>query len=69
MHANILIFLHTIAIAVFNAAFGQGSGPVLLGNVGCSGNEYSLLSCSHVVTYCSHSSDAGVVCPSCESCI
>ena len=66
MHANILISLHTIAIAVFDAAFGQGSGPVLLSGVRCSGTESSLLSCSHGVAYCSHSSDAGVVCPPCK---
>ena len=69
MHANILIFLHTIAIAVFDAAFGQGTGPVLLSGVRCTGTESSLLSCSHRVAYCSHCSDAGVVCPPCESCI
>ena len=69
MHANILIFLHTIAIAVSRAAFGQGTGPVLLSGVRCTGNESSLLSCSHGVAYCSHSYDAGVVCPPCESCI
>ena len=69
MHANILISLHTIAIAVGYAGFGQGTGPVLLSNVGCTGTESSLLSCSHRVAYCSHSRDAGVVCPSCESCI
>ena len=66
MHANILIFLHTIAIAVFDAGFGQGTGPVFLDGVRCTGNESSLLSCSHRVASCSHSSDAGVVCPSCE---
>ena len=72
MHANILISLHTIAIAVFNAAFGQGTGPVLLSGVRCSGTESSLLSCRRFGTslhHCSHFWDAGVVCPSCESCI
>ena len=70
MHANILIFLHTIAIVVFNAGFGQGTGPVFLDGVGCTGNESSLLSCSRSgIASCSHFHDAGVVCPSCESCI
>ena len=64
-----VISLHTIAIAVSRAAFGQGTGPVLLNYVGCTGNESSLLSCSHEVAYCSHYFDAGVVCPSCKSCI
>ena len=70
MHANILISLHTIAIAVFDAPFGPGIGPVLLTDVGCTGNESSLLSCSHGVAYCSHCPNAGVVCPlyACKSC-
>ena len=66
----LLLFLHTIAIAVFRAAFGQGTGPVLLNNIRCTGTEFSLLSCSRSGTpYCFHSSDAGVVCPPCELCI
>ena len=70
MHANILISLHTIAIAVSRAAFGQGTGPLFLVNVRCTGTESSLLSCSRSgIAYCSHSSDAGVVCPSCKLCI
>ena len=64
-----LIFLHTIAIAVRNVPFGQGTGPVLQYNVRCTGTESSLLNCSHDVVHpCSHSSDAGVVCPPCKSC-
>ena len=54
---------------MFYAAFGQGTGPILLGNVGCTGTESSLLSCSHSrigVNYCGHSEDAGVVCPTCK---
>ena len=57
---------YTIAIAVYQAAFGQGTGPVFLSNGGCTGTEYSLLNCSHSeigVTYCSHYNDVGVVCP------
>ena len=64
-----IIFLYTIAIAVNQAAFGQGTGPVLLSNVRCSGTESSLLSCSHDETYlyrCLHDNDAGVVCPPCK---
>ena len=65
----LLLFLHTIAFAVFFAAFGQGTGPVLLGYVRCTGTESSLLSCSHRAVYCLHFQDAGVVCPPCKSCI
>ena len=62
-----ILILHTIAIAVRRAAFGQGTGLVLLSGVRCTGTESSLLSCSHGVAYCSHCFDAGVVCPSCKS--
>ena len=58
--------LCTIAVAVYQAVFGQGTGPVFLDGAWCTGTESSLLNCSHSgigVTYCSHSYDAGVVCP------
>ena len=49
-----------------NAYFGQGSGPILLDNVACSGSESTLASCSHlgvgVTRSCSHLEDAGVKC-------
>ena len=58
-----------IGVAVHQAAFGQGTGPVLLSYVTCTGTESSLLSCSRTDTYlhrCSHFYDAGVVCPPCK---
>ena len=49
-----------------NAYFGQGSGPILLDNVTCSGSESKLASCSHlgigITRSCSHTEDAGVRC-------
>ena len=64
--------LHMIAIAVNQAAFGRGTGFVLLSGVSCTGTESSLLSCGHygigVHYYCLHSDDVGVVCPTCKSC-
>ena len=60
------ISLYNIGIAARNAPFGQGTGPVLLDNVGCTGTESSLLSCSHRAAYCSYSSYPGVVCPPCK---
>ena len=61
--------LFIAAIAVNRAAFGQGTGPLLLYYLVCTGTESSLLSCSHGVvgvSSCSHYDDAGVVCPTCK---
>ena len=48
------------------AYFGQGSGPILLDDVECTGSEYSLTNCNHlgvgVTRSCSHFEDAGVRC-------
>ena len=50
------------------AYFGQGSGPILLDNVACTGSESILANCSHlgigITRSCSHSEDAGVRCNS-----
>ena len=48
------------------AYFGQGSGPIWLDNVKCTGNESALISCGHlgfsITRRCSHSEDVGVNC-------
>ena len=59
-------FMFILATAVHYAGFGQGTGPVFLQSVSCTGTESSLLNCSHRVAYCLHNQDAGVVCPSCK---
>ena len=49
-----------------NAAFGQGTGPILIDDVGCAGTENRLIDCSHIgigTHNCAHFEDAGATCP------
>ncbi len=55
----------TVRISAF---FGQGSGPVLLDGVSCTGQESQLTVCPHfgigMVDFCfgGHTQDVGVIC-------
>uniref|UniRef100_A0A3Q3LVG6 SRCR domain-containing protein n=1 Tax=Mastacembelus armatus TaxID=205130 RepID=A0A3Q3LVG6_9TELE len=58
--------------ALQNAAFGQGSGPIWLDDVSCSGNEPSITHCRHSgfgVHNCNHGEDASVVCECSGRCL
>ena len=66
-----------VATTAHHAAFGRGTGPILLNLAGCTGTESSLLNCSHwdnyyyyhfLFYYITDCNDVGVVCPSCKSC-
>lgn len=49
------------------APFGEGSGPIHMDEVGCSGSESRLVDCSYISNHnCRHSEDAGVRCRPCE---
>ena len=52
------------AVAYANAYYGQGSGPILLDNMACTGVENALVNCSfdNHTGDCRHSDDAGVRC-------
>ena len=48
-----------------SARYGQGTGPILLDEVRCNGNELSVLNCPQNPIGqhdCSHFDDAGVTC-------
>lgn len=53
------------AIAAAGAYFGPGTGPILLDNVECTGNEQRLAACPNQrigLNDCLHSEDASVIC-------
>ena len=51
---------------IASASYGQGSGPIWLNSVMCSGNELTLARCGHLgvgeTRNCNHSRDASVIC-------
>ena len=51
--------------AYSSAAFGRGTGDILLGDLKCNGKESSLFECPHDTNTvdCNHYDDAGVSCP------
>ena len=52
------------AVAFHSAAFGEGTGAIVLDNVNCRGTETSLISCSMLtaIDVDSHLEDAGIRC-------
>ena len=59
-----VIFSGAIALTT-SSIFGQGSGPIILDDLQCTGLEYRLFECVHRglgVHSCSHAEDVGVRC-------
>ena len=51
------------ALRVSDGYFRAGTGPILYGNLGCTGTESRLTECSSSYNHsATHSSDAGVRC-------
>ena len=72
MH-TIFVLMHVFrlvdAITYGGAHFGQGSGPIGLDNIACSGSEKGLVNCSYDTdtTDCTHLEDVGLRCqPECK---
>ena len=70
-HSRMLNFTDAVSTTT-GSSFGRGTGPIWMDNVQCVGNETRLELCSFPgwgITYCSHYSDAGVVCDSEHVCV
>ena len=50
------------AVALCCGSFGQGSGPVHMNSVVCSGSEPNITSCSYSATGSEHQEEVGVQC-------
>ena len=69
-----LWYLISIGVVAYSRAeFGEGSGPIWMDSVRCSGTETSLIDCNYDADTSedSHEEDAGVQCPegSCLQCM
>ena len=72
LYIYVLYYLYfcplTGAIGLRNAHYGQGTGPIYITEVLCTGNESSLLECAFTnsTESCNHGMDASVICGDAE---
>lgn len=66
LYDNILIYLYLRSVRAYSSIhFGEGTGPILMDNIDCSGSERSLALCrfrGFGQENCDHSEDARVEC-------
>ena len=61
---SLAILIPLGAIGVIGSFFGAGTGDILATNVNCVGNETTITDCPFQTSvFCSHTEDAGVICP------
>ena len=65
-----IITTYTAVTTFMNAHFGRGTGPILLDDLVCMGNESRLVDCRRdgigQFDSCTHANDTGVKCRECE---
>ena len=67
-HINLILIgaTATVFTTATSSLYGQGSGPVLLSDIRCTGMETNLLECGHMAispeVHCTHDHDVGVKC-------
>ena len=60
---QITSFLHSDAVARLRAFYGQGTVPILLDDLRCTGTESRLIDCPYTaIDNCVHSEDAAIDC-------
>lgn len=73
VYDNILIYFYLRFVKAYSSIhFGEGTGPILMDNIDCSGSERSLALCrfrGFGQENCDHSEDAGVECHRWSCCI
>ena len=64
----IIVYCFTLGVKLYSSAyFGQGTGLILIDNMGCSGSESQVFSCYYTTPTNddTHSEDAGIACLPC----